>query len=124
MRTDRLTSKSQEALQDALSSAIRNGHPELMPEHLLVSVLSQPESTAALLLERASGNAERLVTALNDRLQKLPRVSGGAEPRLNSRTLALMQGAENEAKKLKDDFISAELFLLASAHLTKKSGLS
>ena len=120
MRTDRLTSKSQEALQDALSNAVRSGHPELLPEHLLVSTLAQPESTGTLLLERASGNAERLIAALNERLQKLPRVSGGGEPRLNSRTLALIQGAEDEAKKLKDDFISAELFLLASAHLDKE----
>ncbi len=106
MRTDRLTSKSQEALQDAFSNAVRSGHPELLPEHLLVSMLAQPESTGTLLLERASGNAERLIAALNERLQKLPRVSGGGEPRLNSRTLALIQGAEDEAKKLKDDFIS------------------
>src|ERR1700690_2898043 len=119
MRTDRLTSKSQQALQDALSNAIRSGHPELLPEHLLAAVLAQPESTGTLLLERASGNAEQLLRALNDRLEKLPQVSGGGEPRLNARTLALVQGAEDEAKKLKDDFVSVELFILASARVDK-----
>ncbi len=120
MRTDRLTNKSQEALQSAFSSAIRKGHPELLPEHLLVSVLTQPDSAGALLVERASGNVDRLVAAFNERLEKLPQVSGGAEPRMSSRMLSLTQGAEDEAKKLKDDFISAELFLLASAHLDKE----
>ena len=80
MRTDRLTSKSQQALQDALSNAIRSGHPELLPEHLLVAVLAQPDSTGTLLLERASGNAEQLLRSLNDRLEKLPQVSGGGNP--------------------------------------------
>ena len=120
MRTDRLTNKSQEALQAAFSSAVRKGHPELLPEHLLVSILTQPDSAGTLLIERASGNVDRLVAAFNERLEKLPQVSGGSEPRLNSRMLALMQGAEDEAKKLKDDFISVELFLLASAHLDKE----
>ena len=120
MRTDRLTSKSQQALQDALSNAIRSGHPELLPEHLLVAVLAQPDSTGTLLLERASGNAEQLLRSLNDRLEKLPQVSGGGEPRLNARTLALMQAAEDEAKKLKDDFVSVELFVLASARVDKE----
>jgi len=120
MRTDRLTSKSQQALQDALSNAIRSGHPELLPEHLLVAVLAQPDSTGTLLLERASGNAEQLLRSLNERLEKLPQVSGGGEPRLNTRTLALMQAAEDEAKKLKDDFVSVELFVLASARVDKE----
>ncbi len=119
MRTDRLTSKSQQALQEAFSNAIRSGHPELLPEHLLIAVLAQEDSTGTLLFERASGNAEQLLRALNERLEKLPQVSGGGEPRLNSRTLAVMQGAEDEAKKLKDDFVSAELFILASARVDK-----
>jgi ATP-dependent Clp protease ATP-binding subunit ClpB len=120
MRTDRLTNKSQEALQSAFSSAVRKGHPELMPEHLLASLLAQPDSAGALLIERAGGKPDRLVAALHERLEKFPQVSGGSEPRLNSRTLALMQGAEDEAKQLKDDFVSAELFLLAAAHLDKE----
>jgi ATP-dependent Clp protease ATP-binding subunit ClpB len=120
MRTDRLTNKSQEALQEAFSNAIRKGHPEVTPEHLLLAILTQSDNAAAPLLERVSGNIDHVLAALNERLEKLPQVSGGAEPRTNTRTLALIQGAEDEAKKLKDDFISVELFLLASAHLDKE----
>ena len=105
MRTDRLTDKSQEALQEALSIATRSGHPELLPEQFLVSVLSQPDAVGALLVERASGSVEKLVQALSERLEKLPRVSGGAEPRMSPRMIALLQGGEDEAKKLKDDFV-------------------
>ena len=105
MRTDRLTDKSQQALQEALSIATRSGHPELLPEQFLVSVLSQPDAVGAPLIERASGSIEKLVQALNERLEQLPHVSGGAEPRPSPRMLALLQSGEDEAKKLKDDFV-------------------
>lgn len=81
MRTDRLTNSSQQALQQAFSSAVRSGHPELMPEHLLASMLAEPESTATLLIERAGGRAEQILKELNATLDKLPQVSGGGEPR-------------------------------------------
>jgi ATP-dependent Clp protease ATP-binding subunit ClpB len=119
MRTDRLTNNSQKALQDAFFSTVRSGHPEVMPEHLMASVLAQPDGAAALLVERASGNSEQLIKELNARLDKLPQVSGGAEPRMHARTLALLQSAEDEAKKLKDDFVSVEVFLLAASHSDK-----
>jgi len=120
MNTDRLTNNSQKALQDAFSNAVRSGHPELMPEHLLASAIAQPDSTVALLIERASGNAEKVLKDLNANLAKLPQVSGGGEPRLHPRTLSLLQSAEDEAKKLKDDFVSVEIFLLAAAQSDKE----
>ena len=72
-----------------------------------------------MLIERASGSVEQLVRALNKRVDELPRVSGGAEPRLSPRMIALLQSGDDEAKKLKDDFVSAEVFLLAAAHQDK-----
>lgn len=120
MNTDRLTNNSQKALQDAFSNAVRSGHPDLMPEHLLASAIAQPDSTVALLIERASGNAEQVLKDLNANLAKLPQVSGGGEPRLHPRTLSLLQSAEDEAKKLKDDFVSVEVFLLAAAQSDKE----
>jgi len=119
MRTDRLTDKSKEALHEALSNATRRGNPELLPEQFIVCVLSQAEAVGAMLIERASGSVEQLVRALNKRVDELPRVSGGAEPRLSPRMIALLQSGDDEAKKLKDDFVSAEVFLLAAAHQDK-----
>jgi ATP-dependent Clp protease ATP-binding subunit ClpB len=114
MRTDRLTTKSQEALRDALERAIRQGNPEVTPEHLLFALLAQEGGVAAPLIERASGNAAALAQALKERMDKLPQVSGGAEPRFSNRMLSLWTAAEDEAKKLKDDFISVEHFVLAA----------
>ncbi len=115
MRTDRFTQKSQQALRDGLDLAIRQGHPELLPEHLLFALLVQEDGILATLVERAGGNAPGLAETLRERLDKLPRVSGGPEPRLAARTLTLLTAAEDEAKNLKDDFVSAEHFLLAAA---------
>jgi ATP-dependent Clp protease ATP-binding subunit ClpB len=120
MRTDRLTTKSQEALKDALERAVRQGNPEVVPEHLIFALLAQEGGVTAPLVERASGNAVALAQALKERLEQLPQVSGGAEPRFSSRMLGLFTAAEDEAKKLKDDFVSVEHFLLAAAQVDKE----
>lgn len=114
MRTDRLTNKSQEALRDALEQSVRNGHAELTPEQLLLAMLTQDGGIAATLVERSGANAIALAQDLKQQLDRLPRVSGGAEPRMSSRTLTLWTAAEDAAKALKDDFVSIEHFLLAA----------
>jgi len=119
MRTDRLTTKSQEALRDALEVAVRKGHPEVTPEHMVMAVLTQDGGVATALVERAKGNALELAAALKERLERLPQVSGGAEPRFSSRMLTFLTSAEDEAKKLKDDFVSVEHFILAATQQDK-----
>ncbi len=120
MRTDRLTTKSQEALRDALETCVRQGNPELAPEHLLFSLLTQEGGVAAALVERASANAVALAQDLKQQVAKLPQVSGGAEPRFSSRLLGLWTAAEDSAKALKDDFVSVEHFLLAATKADKE----
>jgi ATP-dependent Clp protease ATP-binding subunit ClpB len=115
MRPDRLTTKSQEAVRDALNRAGRNGNPEVTPEHLLTAMLAQEGGVAHALLQKAGGDAEALVDALEAKLNALPRVSGGAEPNLSRRALEVFRKAEDEAKSLKDEFISVEHFFLAMA---------
>jgi ATP-dependent Clp protease ATP-binding subunit ClpB len=116
MQIDRLTTKSQEALQAALGLAVRQGNPEVLPEHLLVAILDQEEGVGRPLVELAGANADRLRTSLERELQKLPQVQGGAaEPRFGRRTLPFYQAAEDVAKKLKDEFVSVEHFVLAAA---------
>ena len=114
MRMDRLTTKSQEALQAALSLASRRGNPEIIPEHLLLAILEQDGGVGAPLVERAGARAGDLGRDLTLRIDGLPKVSGGAEPTFGRRLMPLMQKAEDEAKKLKDDFVSVEHFLLAA----------
>ncbi|MES1175462.1 MAG: Clp protease N-terminal domain-containing protein, partial [Myxococcales bacterium] len=111
---DRLTSKSQEALQSAAAEASRRGNPELIPEHLLVAILKQDGGVGAALAQRAGADPAALAKDFNTRVDGLPQVSGGAEPSFSRRTVPLLNHAEDEAKKLKDEFVSVEHFLLAA----------
>jgi ATP-dependent Clp protease ATP-binding subunit ClpB len=116
---DRLTTKSQEALRNAIEIATRRGHPEVIPEHLLSAILSQKDGIGAPLVERAGADPQALREELEQRFRSLPQVSGGAEPGFGRRMLPLWNNAEDEAKRLKDDYISVEHFLLAAAKRDK-----
>jgi len=115
MRPDRLTTKSQEAVRDALDIAGRHGNPEVSPEQLLLAMLAQEDGVARPLIQKAEGDVDSLVLGLEKRAQSLPRVTGGAQPGFSRRTLEVFRKAEDEAKALKDDFISVEHFVLAMA---------
>jgi ATP-dependent Clp protease ATP-binding subunit ClpB len=115
MRMDRLTTKSQEALRAAIDGAGKRGNPEVIPEHLLVAILEQEGGVGAPLVERAGVQTKALVSDLSQRIEGLPRVSGGAEPSFGRRAVPLLNQAEEEAKRLKDDYVSVEHFLLAAA---------
>jgi ATP-dependent Clp protease ATP-binding subunit ClpB len=115
MRPDRMTTKSQEAFRAAIDLAARKGHPELVPEHLMRAMLDQEGGVALPLFQKAGGDPSGLERQLDERLNKLPQVSGGAEPALSRRTLEVARKAEDEAKNLKDDFISVEHFVLGLA---------
>jgi ATP-dependent Clp protease ATP-binding subunit ClpB len=119
MRMDNLTLKSQEATRSALELASRRNNPELIPEHLLVSILKQKDGVGASMVERAGADPDVLADSLSERIQKLPQVEGGAEPSFGRRMMPLWNGAQDEAKKLKDDFVSVEHFVLAGAKVDK-----
>ena len=110
-----MTIKSQEALRAAVDLASRRGNPELLPEHLILAALRQEGGVAAPLVQKAGASPEALAQAFEERLESFPKVTGGAEPSLSNRGLKLLQKAEDEAKSLKDDFVSVEHFLLAAA---------
>jgi ATP-dependent Clp protease ATP-binding subunit ClpB len=116
MRPDRMTTKSQEAFRDALDLAARRGNPEIVPEHLVRAMLAQDGGVALPLFQKAGGDPAALERRLDNHVEGLPRVSGGnAEPGLSRRTLEAFRKAEDEAKQLKDDFVSVEHFLIALA---------
>ena len=119
MRMDRLTTKSQEALRAAVDAATQRGNPEVIPEHLLVALLEQDGGVAAPLVQRAGADPKALVRDLSERIDKLPRVSGGSEPSFGRRTVPLLNQAETEAKHLKDDYVSVEHYLLAASKSDK-----
>jgi ATP-dependent Clp protease ATP-binding subunit ClpB len=110
-----MTTKSQEAIREALDGASRRGNPEVLPEHVLLAMLSQDGGVAAPVLQKAGGDVAQIEREATRRVEGLPRVTGGAEPSLGRRLLEVMRKAEDEAKALKDDFISVEHLLLAMA---------
>ena len=114
MRMDGLTSKSQEALQSAAAAATRRGNPEVIPEHILVAILQQDGGVGAALVQRAGADPAAFAKDLSARTEGLPQVSGGSEPSFSRRTVPLLNQAEDEAKRLKDDYVSVEHFLLAA----------
>jgi ATP-dependent Clp protease ATP-binding subunit ClpB len=120
MRIDRMTTKAQEAVRTALDLASRRGSPELYPEHLLKAILEQDGGIGAPLVQKAGADAQRLTSLLDEKVEGYPRVSGGAEPGLSRRALAVLQKAEDEAKALKDDYISTEHVLLAAAKVDRE----
>jgi len=110
-----MTTNSQAAFRDGLDLASRSGNPELYPEHVLAAMLDQEGGVAAPLLQKAGADAGALRTAVQKRVDGFPKVSGGAEPSLSRRLLEIVRKAEDEAKSLKDDFVSVEHYALAMA---------
>ena len=117
MDPNHLTQKSQEALHDAQTKALRFGHTEVDGEHLLLALLDQAEGIAPRLLGQAGADPDRLRQALEAELARRPRVSGpGASPgqiMVTQRLSRLLDAAEQEAGRLKDEYVSVEHLLLA-----------
>jgi ATP-dependent Clp protease ATP-binding subunit ClpB len=113
----RLTQKSQEALQEAQTKAIRYGHTEADGEHLLLALLEQPDGLVPRLLAAAGADPERLRADVEADLERRPRVSGpGASPGqvfITQRLSRLLDAAEREAGRLKDEYVSVEHLLIA-----------
>jgi ATP-dependent Clp protease ATP-binding subunit ClpB len=122
MRPERMTTKSREAFQEGASRASRFGNPELQPEHLLAAMLDQEGGVAAPLLQKAGADVSALREATARKVEGLPRVSGGAEPGLSRRALEVIRRADDEAKKLKDDYVSVEHYVLAMAQHDREVG--
>ena len=117
MDPNHLTQKSQEALHDAQTKALRFGHTEVDGEHLLLALLDQAEGIIPRLLSQAGADPDRLRQALEAELARRPRVSGpGASPgqiMVTQRLSRLLDAAEQEANRLKDEYVSVEHLLLA-----------
>jgi ATP-dependent Clp protease ATP-binding subunit ClpB len=112
---DKLTVKSQEALQDAVRIAAEAGHAQVEPEHLFVALLRQEGGVTADLFARAGVPAGSLLSDANSLLGSFPRVSGAVSRGLSPRMEPLFQRALTEADAFRDDYLSAEHFLLGFA---------
>ncbi|OLE13583.1 MAG: ATP-dependent chaperone ClpB [Verrucomicrobia bacterium] len=116
MRIDRYTQKMQEALQSAQDFAAQWQSPEIGNEHFLLAVLDQAEGVTRPLLEKIGVSADALRSRLETELAGRPKVSGGvSDLRISNDLRRTLDSAEKEMSKLKDEYVSAEHYLLALA---------
>src|ERR1700730_7244701 len=117
MDINRLTQKSQEASQNAQGLALRHGHQEVDTAHLLAALLEQQEGLVPRLLARMEVPVEAMRQEVERELARRPSVSGpGAEVGkiyLTQRLQQLFLRADDEAKRLRDEYVSVEHLLLA-----------
>ncbi|GAA2596083.1 ATP-dependent chaperone ClpB [Dactylosporangium fulvum] len=117
MDLNRLTEKSQQALHDAQTRALRFGHTEVDGEHLLLALLDQPDGIAPRLLTAMDADVDQVRDRVEAELRRRPSVSGpGAQPgqvMVTQRLARLLDAAEREAGRLKDEYVSVEHLLLA-----------
>jgi ATP-dependent Clp protease ATP-binding subunit ClpB len=112
---NKLTVKTQEALQAATEIASNYGNNQIEPDHLLAALLQDPEGVATSVLRKVGANIDQLRVRITGALEKLPKVSGlGGTQQFASQNLnRLFDDARKEAETLKDDYISTEHILLA-----------
>ncbi|MGW1894316.1 ATP-dependent chaperone ClpB [Streptomyces sp. NPDC002004] len=119
MDMNRLTQKSQEAVQEAQTIAGRLHHTEVDGEHLLLALLDQPDGLVPRLFGQAGADTGALRSELSAELARRPRATGpGAAPGqvyVTQRLARLLDTAEQEAKRLKDEYVSVEHLVLALA---------
>ncbi len=116
MRTDKLTSKFQLALQDAQSLALGKDHQFIEPVHLMIALLDQEGGSTRGLLTQAGVNTNLLRSQLGDALDRMPSVSGGdaGDVHISNDLSRLLNVTDKLAQKRNDQYISSELFVLAA----------
>lgn len=114
MRMDKLTSKFQQALQDAQSLAVGRDHQFIEPAHLMIAFLDQQGGSVRHLLTQASVDINGLRSALGKAIDRLPQVSGSGEMHISKELAGLLNNTDKLSQQKGDQFISSELFVLAA----------
>jgi ATP-dependent Clp protease ATP-binding subunit ClpB len=113
IKWDKLTVKSQEAVQAASGHAAENGNPEVLPLHLMAALLEDREGVVIPVLEKVGVPVEQLLSGVNSAIAKLPKVQGGGQPGMSAALQKVLEQGFKEAESFKDDYVSTEHLLLA-----------
>ena len=117
MRFDRFTERAQEAAQRAAEIIQRYGHNQIDTEHILLALIEQPNGVVSQILDILAVDRSALLSKLNDTLRSSPKASifggGAGQIFITPRVKRIMEVANDEANKLKDEFISTEHIFLA-----------
>ena len=120
----KLTVKAQEIVQSSLEIAQNYNNQMLEPEHILEALIQETGNIADTILQKAGGNVRRLKLLVNEMLEKLPKVSGTGigNQQMSANTAKLFDAAADEARNLKDEYVSTEHLLLALSSSQNKAG--
>ncbi|MBQ1384390.1 MAG: type VI secretion system ATPase TssH, partial [Firmicutes bacterium] len=117
MNANKLTQKSMEAISTAQNIAVENGNMQIEAEHLLYALLDQDGGLIPSLLERSGVDVNRLIAAVNTRIENMPRVSGPGREEgkvyISPETDRILTAAEKTAEHMKDDYVSVEHIFIA-----------
>ena len=118
IRMDRFTLKAQEAIEQAQQVAQKHDHQNLLPLHLLVALVAQPDGVVQPMLGKLGTSPDTVLMDADRAMKAIPQVTGAGGQLLLSPQLAqIFQAAEKEAERFKDQYISTEHLLLAIADL-------
>src|ERR1035438_10118718 len=118
IRWEKLTVKSQQAIEQEQARAAELGNPEVQPVHLLLALVEDREGVIPSVLEKIGVPTERLEHDLHQIEEKLPRVAGSAsQPSLSQAMNKVLEQAFREAANFKDEYVSTQHLLLGVAHL-------
>ncbi len=116
MNLEKFTIKAQEAIQNAVDTARRNGQQAIEPVHLLSGVMKSGENVTAYIFNKLGINPDAVVRSVDAEISHLPRVTGG-EPYLSSETNTVLLKAEDLAAAGGDGFVGLETVLCAIAEV-------
>ncbi len=122
MRPDRFTQKMQEALNAAADITSKLNQQEIGNEQFLLALLDQAEGVAVPLLQKVGVSVARLREQLDAELSRRPQVTGGSQPHIGNDLRKTLEAAESAMGKLKDEYLSAEHYLLALSQSSDKAG--
>ncbi len=115
MNINKYTEKAQEAIVAAQQLAEGDGNPEITPEHVLLALLEQREGIVPGIVRKVNADPAALASVVREELQKLPRAHGGSQVGLSARLRQVTTAAEQEAGRLKDEYVSTEHLFVAIA---------
>jgi ATP-dependent Clp protease ATP-binding subunit ClpB len=109
---NKFTEKAQEAIVAAPTLASELNHAQVEPEHLLVTLVEQPEGVVPSVLRKLNADPQKIARDLRNQLARLPKAYGGTEPGLSPRMRVVLDAAQADAKSMQDEFVSTEHLLL------------
>ncbi len=117
MDTNKLTTKSRDAVSAALRTALNQGNPYAEPSHLLHALLQMPGNTVAPLLSAAGADPAVVAAAAQGAISKLPSAKGSSvsQPQLSGSFARVLADAETRAEQLGDAYVATEHLLISLA---------